>query len=250
MVKIKKYQILILLLFVVSCKTAKTLVDISCPTYRNVEFIRDEISKQGICVLPVLGNNENELFRRSVSEAISVNMKQEFDSHMVKTPSEFISVLNSDNLSSDYSNSINNYISSGVVPKEFVNKIGKSLSVKYFLYTRLISNYDIGSIDNGKYSYPIKIDDIYMQSQVWDSEIGDVVWEGKIGIAKLASDTCDLIEYSAKSLSKVLGKDKNDGPCEKKYSLVQSVDSTNRKTYMITGIIGGVFSILLIVLKL
>jgi hypothetical protein len=236
-------------LFIISCAPSKTLVDTSCVGYKNVDFVRTSISQKGIGIMPVLGGSEKEQFRRPMGEAMTKYMRQEFDPKKVKSPSEVITAVNNDGLSSDYAKAIGDYITTGIVPRELAIKLGKSLSVDYLLYTRLLSDSEFPRIEAGQYSYNIKIDEIYVQCQVWDTKQGDVVWEGKGGIAKLEKNNCDVVDKTAEGLSKIIGNDKNQGPCEIKSDLTKSVQKATVNTlWLISGICFSPLIVIMVIL--
>ena len=62
---------ILIALSITSCTPTKTLVDTSCPGYKSVDFIRNDISAKGIGIMPVLGGNDKEQFRRPMGDAIT-----------------------------------------------------------------------------------------------------------------------------------------------------------------------------------
>ena len=224
---------ILIALSITSCTPTKTLVDTSCPGYKSVDFIRNDISAKGIGIMPVLGGNDKE-FRRPMGDAITKYLRIEFDRNKIISPNQVITTLNENNLSDEYSAALNNYSISGIVPKEMVNRLGEALSVDYLLYTRLLSDTEVGLVSDGYSTQVVSVDEIYVRCQVWDTRIGDVVWEGKGGIAKLDQNESDIIEKTAEGLSKVIGKDKSDGSCEDKKELIKSVQEAKTNTYLAT----------------
>jgi len=240
------YLICGICIFFTSCVPTKTLVDTSCPGYRNVDFIRSNISEKGIGIMPVLGGEEKEQYRRPMGEAITKYFRKEFGNENVRSVREVIRILNDSSLSGEYSKAISDYQTTGIVPREMVYKLGMALNVDYLLYTRLLADTEVEVIQSGYgyYSTTIRIDEIYIQCQVWDTRLGDVSWEGKGGIAKLPKDTSDVINFTAIGLSKVVGKNKNDGPCETKKDLLNSVKQANTNTYVAILLISGLATLI------
>ena len=206
-----------------SCAPTKTLVDTSCPGYKNIDFDRTDIIAEGIGIMPVLGGDEKEQFRRPMGDAITKYFRLEFGESKTKSPNEVILIINNEKLTDSYTQAINDYRTTGIVPKEMIAQLGKALNSKFLLYTRLLADSEIGFTSLGTTTQTYSIDEIYVQCQVWDTNLGDIVWEGKGGIAKLPQNTDNVIEKTAEGLSKVIGNDINIGPCESKKTLIESI---------------------------
>jgi len=216
-----------------SCAPVRTIVDTSCPGYKNIDFNRSKISEKGIGIMPVLGGSKKEQYRRPMGDAITKYFRVEFGEDKVKSTNQVITILNNEDLVEKYTRAINDYNISGIIPKKLVIELGEALGVDYLLYTRLLADNEVSIVTVGSTSRIISVDEIYVQCQVWDTKIGDIVWEGKGGIAKLDQNNSDVIEKTAEGLSKVVGNDKNDGPCETKDVLRLATQSANSNTYTI-----------------
>ena len=231
------------LLVLSSCGVQTSIVDTSCPKFKSENFSRAMITEKGIGIMPVLGGDDKEEFRRPMGESLNRNMKLEFGSTNVKSTLEVVNKLNEDSLTDEYTSALKNYTATGIIPKEMVRNLGKSLAVDYLLYSRLINNGEYRYFNTGNYnSVKIEVDEIYIQSQIWDTKIGDVVWEGKGGVAKLATYQGDLVEKTAEGLTRVIGKDKYDGPCENKDKIYNSASEAFIGAYI--GVLVGCLVIL------
>ena len=213
-----------------SCKPSKTLVDISCSGYLSPDFIRNDILKEGISIMPVLGGRSKEEFRRPMGLELTKYLRYEFSPEKVKSPSEVIEIMNTENLTEDYASAIGIYSTTGILPKEFVMKLGKALDVRYLFFVSLLDNNYTGSFSNQAVITRVNIDEIYVQGQVWDTRKGDIVWEGKGGAAKSQLNGSDLVVKTAEGLSKVIGTDKNIGPCETKDTLYAAAAKAHMNT--------------------
>jgi len=121
----KNLTILILTISVfASCAPTITIVDTSCPGYKSPYFNRVDIEAKGIMIMPVLGGNEKEQFRRPMGDAIVENFRNEFGYSSVKSPNDAIRILNSENLADEYAEAIAFYNTTGIIPKEMANKLG------------------------------------------------------------------------------------------------------------------------------
>jgi hypothetical protein len=238
-----------LILFVITisaCSPTITMVNTSCAGYKRPEFVRNDIKNKGIGIMPVLGGDEKEQYRRPMGDAIFAEFQYTFG-NQVKSTRDVIQVLNDYNISEDYSRAINNYTISGIIPKELVQNLGHALEVDYLLYTRLLTSREYAQIYTGSYSYTtVNIDELYVQTQVWDVNLGDVVWEGKGGVAKLSGDQSDIITETATGLANVVGKEQNQGPCQETSELINAIQSAAINTYLSVGGISFVLILLLL----
>ena len=85
-----------------------------------------------------------------------------------------------------------------------------------------------------------------VQCQIWDTEIGDVVWEGKGGTAKLPEDNTNIIEKTAEGLSKTVGNIANYGACEDKQTLINSTQQASNNTEEVIIMISTILSLIII----
>jgi len=131
-----------------------------------------------------------------------------------------------------------------------VQKIQEVMGVKYLLYVRLLSDSEASIITTGEYSTVVEVNEIYVQSQVWDCEQGDVVWEGKGGVAVLPEENKDPFIMTADGLAKIIGNEVNIGPCETKKDLIDAVAAAKAGTYLASLTISMAASFLLILLIL
>lgn len=238
--------LIVFALIISSCSPKITMVDTSCPGYKSPDLKKEEISEKGIGIMPVLGGAEREEFRRPMGDAIYSEFRKKFGDN-VKSTRDVISILNENNISDDYSRAIENYVISGVVPKDMVQNLGIALGVNYLLYSRLLTAREYAQISTGTYtSTTVNIDEFYIQTQIWDTNIGDVVWEGKGGIAKIPADQSNVINETAKGLANILGNDQYQGPCQESGELVKSLQEATTNTYLA---VLGVSLLVLVVLS-
>jgi len=199
--------------------------------------------------MPVLGNDEKENFRVPLGNEITKELQAEFGNGLVLSPNEFIARLIEVGLADDYANAITLYDTSGIIPKELLNEIGKWLGVEYLLYVKLLAESDVDYPDYGNYGHQrIEVYELYSQTQVWSTELGDVVWEGKGGCAVRKDLGIDFVIKSAEGISKIIGNEKNDGPCESTKEIFDSYKKGNKKA--IGALVGGsivVYSVVFIV---
>lgn len=230
--------ILPVLLLISSCTATKLVADTSCPGYKNADFNRQDIEMKGIGIMPVLGGDEKEAYRRPMGDEITKEMRDIFGDEKVKSPAQVIATLNDAGIAQDYANAIDQYQTSGIIPRELIRKIGEELGVEYLLYVKLLADSDITTVSYGSYgSSQTSIVELYNQTQVWSVSLGDVVWEGKGGFAKTPSQDIDLVSASAEGIAMVVGNEKGEGPCEDPQDIIDSIQVAAANTiYATTGI--------------
>ena len=245
----KKFTLLIAMAamaFMFGCAPSKTVVDTSCPGYRSLDFTRADLSTKSIGIMPVLGGSEKEQFRRPMGESLFYHFSQEFGQNNVRSTQQVIQMLNEQGLAEEYSRALANYQHAGIIPGSLISNIGQALDVEYLLYTRLLARREIGTVYSG-YSYErVDVDELLVQTQVWSISKGDVVWEGKGGIARLPRSNANMVDLTAKGLVDVIGNDPNLGPCENPGDLIDAVQQAQTNTYLAASLAGLVFSLLIL----
>lgn len=76
--------------------------------------------------------------------------------------------------------------------------------------------------------------------------MGDVVWEGKGGTAKLPEDNTNIIEKPAEGLSKTVGNIANYGACEDKQTLINSTQQASNNPEEVFIMISIILSLIII----
>jgi len=232
MKKVSIVMIALMAIGMMSCQPTKTMVDTSCPGYRSNNFTRDYIASGKMGIMPVLGGAEREQFRRPMADKLHQHFSQTFGRENVYSAQQVVQVLNEYKLAEDYSRAIENYRVSGIIPRELVKQMGDALGVEYLLYTSLLGSSEVDFITIGNSYQKIQTDEVYIQSQVWSTTIGDVVWEGKGGIAKLKNYEGDMVDLTARGLAQVIGNDAQQGPCEEPSALFRSAQEAAGNTYL------------------
>lgn len=241
------FLILLSTLFLFSCQPTKTIIDTSCSGYKNIDFSRQALADEGIGIMPVLGGDEKEQYRRPTGDALTKYFREAFGDSKVMSTSQVITTLNDNDLADEYTQALSGYTVSGIVPKNLIAKLGDALGARYLLYTRLLADSEVGQISTGSYtSTSLQVDEVYVQTQVWDTQLGDVVWEGKGGCSKFQSNDADVIDELAKGLANVVGKEKGQGPCEEKGDLIKSYQEAVTNTYLAATGVSLAFSLLIL----
>ena len=232
--------------FMFSCEPSKTIVDTSCPGYRSFDFNRADLSTKGIGIMPVLGGSEKEQFRRPMGQSLFYYFSQEFGQSNVRSTQQVIQMLNEQDLAEEYSMALANYQHAGIIPASLIRNIGQALDVEYLLYTRLLARREIGTVYSGYYFERVDVDELLVQTQVWRISKGDVVWEGKGGIARLPQSDVNMVDLTAKGLVDVIGNEPNLGPCEQPGELIKAVQRAYTNSYLTGYLIGLAVSLIIV----
>jgi hypothetical protein len=111
-------------------------------------------------------------------------MKLAYGNTPVKATTEVLSKMYETNLSQEYNAALMKYASTDSLSKNMLEQLGQSLSVNYILTSRLGNDQQYNSLDiNNQNKGNAAIDEMFLQSQVWDTKTGQVVWEGMGGVA-------------------------------------------------------------------
>ena len=219
----KNYNYLLLLIAFIlsSCGVTTSIVDTSCQKYKSNSFSKAMITQKGIGILPVLGADDRPGLTQLTTEALNRNMKVASGNTPVKATTEVLSKMYENNLSQEYNAALIKYATTDSLSKNMLEQLGQSLSVNYILTSRLWKDEEYENLNKKiPNKEKIPIDEMFLQSQVWDTKTGQVVWEGMGGVAALKSYPINVVEHTTTGLAKVLAQNK-----EKK----EVYDSYNQK---------------------
>jgi hypothetical protein len=262
----KNYNYLLLLIAFIlsSCRVTISIVDTSCQKYKSDSFSKAMITQKGIGILPVLGADDRPGLTRITIEALNRNMKLAYGNTPVKATTEVLSKMYETNLSQEYNAALMKYASTDSLSKNMLEQLGQSLSVNYILTSRLGNDQQYNSLDiNNQNKGNAAIDEMFLQSQVWDTKTGQVVWEGMGGVAASKSYPINVVEHTTANLAKVLAQNKEKiylsyseiyivAPCKTKANIYTRPTSEHNIGKLIQSIYLGmfaVFALLMLVLK-
>ena len=232
-----------------SCSPAINLVDTSCPGYKSDSFERQHISENRIAIMPVLSGAGKEQFRRPMSLALYSELSNEFGDANVVPSNLVVTKLNDKGLSQQYTQAIQDYNTSGIIPQDLITNVCENLEVDYLLYTYLLADQESAYFSIDKNEAEIYVDELYVQTQIWSKDEGDVVWEGKGGVAVRRRVNEDLVIKSAKGLTSILGNVVNDGPCADPRDLIKSKEQRDFGCLTVMLFASGIMAILTLILS-
>lgn len=228
-------------LCVLSCTSCYSpqIINTSCAGYRSANFDSSSISTHGLAVMPILGVSGKEQYRKPLEHVLYSNLCTRFDSASIMSSNEATYLINSTESSVKYADAIDIYSSTGIIPKEFIEDVGRSVGKRYLLLSRV--NYEVSTI-------PVTSYEFILNCQIWDTENQLVVWEGKGGAKKTASAKGDVISPSLEGLAGILGHRAGAGNCGitavEQNSTSDSQAKINPKAI---GFVGATLSLLFIV---
>ena len=222
-----------------SCVPKKTIADTGCPKYKSEDFKRNDISINGLAVMPETGPGENELRSSPLRDEINVALREEFGDSMILSSNQVITMINEGDLAADYTMLVTELQSSGIIPRELLALIGNIAGVDYLLFVKLLpDSYD----KNGN---RIELRELFVQTRILSVSGGEVVWEGTGGYAAYKEPTVNVTKESAKSIVQMIGNNPDEGPCETTDEIIASVRSARSKSAFGL-IVGGVLAVLLL----
>lgn len=203
------YLLLIIAFILSSCGVTTSIVDTSCQKYKSDSFSKAMITQKGIGILTVLGADDRPGLTRITTEALNRNMKLAYGNTPVKATTEVLSKMYENNLSQEYNAALIKYATTDSLSKKVLEQLGQTLSVNYIMTSRLGNDQQYNYLDiNNQNKGNAAIDEMFLQSQVWDTKTGQVVWEGMGGVAALKSYPINVVEHTTANLAKVIAKEK------------------------------------------
>ena len=222
--------------FLTGCASTKPIkpVDTSTVSYKSEEVSRQEISNSSIAILPVLAGQGYEGFRRTTGTALTKAFQQEFPQADILSFRKTLNKLNDAGLSQDYSEMMSGYERTGVLDQETLSKLGEAVGSPYLLYSKVgVSQSTESQLVGGEYMSESNVSEISVYAQLWDTEAGDVVWEGNGGGAGLeeSAGTNQLIRIASDGIAMRVAKSANNVPspatAEDLHQQAQQQKSTN-----------------------
>ena len=207
---------------IISCQPTAKIAATYCPEYRTENFERIQISQGRIAVMPMTceAGLENQL--TMLEQDLNNSLSSDFSQENVVSSDVVYSNLTDLGLANAYWEFIKQYETDGNIDKGLLYQLGDMFDVNFLLDIHL------SSIPR-KPSQGALID-INVESRIWDTEQGMLVWKGKGGYSGIHTEESELIQRTAVGISSILGKDIGKGPCENTDQLEESVVKSNDKT--------------------
>jgi len=147
--------------------------------YINPSFTASSLSDGGLALLPVLDVYKQELYAHPFADTLNKEIANHSAQMKFVSWQDAISKINDDSLGDSYQAAISMYQTTSLVDKSLIQRIGKSLGVRYLMLVSLSKYRTISSVGSSLLSKAEPVDSATVSAfaRIWDSESGDVMWE-------------------------------------------------------------------------
>jgi len=201
---------------------APTIIDLntSCSKFKNNEFDITQIENERAIILPVLSASDKEQVRQEVGRELSETLESKYGREKILSSNITLGKLNQAGLIQNYATNIRDYRETGILSKTYLNDINKATNARYAFYNRIMNESEISYLPqtNSMNSRTmgvlnrLRIDEVKIESQIWDLNTGEVVWEGFGGYAvnqnRKSSSEEIIVKNAVLGLNDVIGKGK------------------------------------------
>lgn len=147
-------------------------------------FDGNALARGGLALLPVTAGQGQEAFRRPFGGALNATMDSVGRGYGINvTPwNRTMQAINDADLAGDYNDAIRGYRETAILDARLLTQIGEATGRRYLLYTILGDFEEGATVRRSAISGDLTAYDAQGTSafaQVWDTQTGDVVWEGK-----------------------------------------------------------------------
>jgi len=180
---------------------AAPVQDFSRVQYVDSTFTAESLRAGGISLLPVLAGEGQEGIRRPLADLLSRYLDEQLGEKYVDHIKS-IDRINEGKLAETYASVIDTHEKTGILDRPGIKAIGKFLGTRYLLFVKLLgqdisSDVEYGVLSKGLVRVEQK--DVNIFGQVWDTEIGDIVWEG-VGQLSVRSSELTYVEQDINEL--------------------------------------------------
>ncbi len=211
-------------ILILSCEPTIKLARTYHTDYKSEDFERDDISAYGIAVMPIAVDpgleNQAEILEKEISNHLDMNFGEE----NVVTPDEVAIQLNTASLTHEFDSALNFYRSDGTIPKDILLRVGTAMAVDYLLLLHLTSDFEGIT--------PKSIEEVHVNSCVWSTQQGRVVWGGSGGYSAYKGDPSELLARTSEEIASRLGTAEHEGSGESRSDLIHSVKNAHGKTVL------------------
>jgi hypothetical protein len=147
-------------------------------SYRASSFTEQSLNQDGLAILPVLAGQGVEGYRRPFGQAVN----ETADSLLTQvTPwQQTMDQFNDAGIVSEYNDAIQAYQSTSILDRELLEKMRGATDSRYYMYMRLAPPQSESDVSYNSFSgvTTTETNSVSAYGQIWDAEVGDVVWEG------------------------------------------------------------------------
>ena len=169
----KYVQCLFCLVLVLMIGCAAKILDGTTLQYIAPSFSYESISTQGIALLEGDAGFGQEGFRRPIANALNKRLVEAMEHKPFLDSLQTMSRINDANLSQPYAKLMGDFERTAILDQKVLAQIGDATQVRYLLHVKLLDQTSL-SLD--------------LFGQVWDTHLGDVVWEVRGKVEVLPAD--------------------------------------------------------------
>ena len=162
---------IIIVLLVVSCKPITKISATYCPEYKSENFDRVDISQKRIAIMPLTCDSGLENQLQIIEQEINNSLTSDFNQDNVVFANEVQGKLTAFDLMDPYRDFLERFETDGTINMGLMHQIGELFGVEFLL--------DIHLSSISRKGYQRAITDIHVESRIWDTEQGKLVWEGR-----------------------------------------------------------------------
>ena len=189
---------------------AARVIDDSKLQYLAPEFTENSLSEHGLSLLPVVAGEGQEGLRRPLAAKLEAHLADRLPEGRFAGTIQTLDLINEADLTEAYAQMIDDYARAAILNKRTLHRIGEATGVRYLLHVKLLDQSHTETIGPALLSDEIinlQIRNVSIFGQVWDCDLGDVVWEGtgeamvrtEVEVQYLKHSIEDLVNIAARS---------------------------------------------------
>lgn len=147
-------------------------------TYRDISFTVPMLESEGLSILPVITEAGVEGYRRPFGEALNATADSLLEG--VSFWQDTMDDLNEGGIVSQYNAAIESYSTTSILDRSLLSQMQEATGSRYFLYVRLAPPSSDRRVSYNSLTgvSTTQSESVSAFGQIWDAELGDVVWEG------------------------------------------------------------------------
>ncbi|WP_412068567.1 hypothetical protein [Rubrivirga sp. IMCC43871] len=163
---------------------AATMQSAANTQYADDFFDGNALARGGLALLPVTAGQGQEAYRRPFGNALNAAMDSIGRGYGINvTPwDRTMRAINDADLTSDYNEALRGYRETSIIDAGLLRQIGEHTGRRYILYT-LLGDFEAGAVaGRNVISGDLEAHGAAQTAafaQIWDTQSGDVVWEGR-----------------------------------------------------------------------
>lgn len=152
-------------------------------SYASDDFSTASLAEGGLAILPVTAGDGLEGFRRPFGDALNTKLDSAGSMRGISVTrwQDAMRMVNDADLTSDYNDAVVSYGTTSIIDARLLNRLGEATGARYLLYV-VLGGFDqdselrVNALTGNLDSFDSEGTAAF--AQVWDTDTGDVVWEG------------------------------------------------------------------------